>query len=134
MRLDFIKNVLPPSTTEFLFIVSKWIGGLLLSAIVSAFVISRLIDVFSGPGAYFVYLVGYFSDHNLEELRRAFENQQKANLKIANIDIHFISLDAKEKDAEKISARLAEKKDTLLVIGHLSSTASADALAIVYLT
>jgi branched-chain amino acid transport system substrate-binding protein len=37
-------------------------------------------------------------------------------------------LDAKEKDAEKISAKLAMKNDTSFVIGHLSTTASANAL------
>jgi branched-chain amino acid transport system substrate-binding protein len=40
----------------------------------------------------------------------------------------FISLDAKIKDAAKISAKLAHESDTLFVIGHHSTTASADAL------
>jgi hypothetical protein len=125
---DFINKVFPPRIRNVLLRASKWLGGLLLSAVLLTSFINRLIDYSMGPSAYFVYLVGDFSDKNRQQLRVDFEKERKPDLKIDGIEIHFVTLEAKEKDAEKFSQKLANKPDTLLVIGHLSTTASANAL------
>jgi hypothetical protein len=127
--LDLIKNVFHPWVKKLLFTTSKWIGGLLLAALVSTMFIGRIVDSLVGPSTYFVYLVGDFDHKNFQDLREGFDQeQQKVNLKIANIDVRFQPLEAKENDAESISHNIANKNDTLLVIGHLTSTASATAL------
>jgi len=127
--LDFIRNILPSWTKKPWAWVRQLIAIPLLTLFISSVVILRIYNFFMGPDTYFVYLVGDFSNNtNLQKLRPAFEDAQKVNLQIGHVNITVRSLDAKEKDAEKISAKLAKKNDTLLVIGHLSTTASANAL------
>jgi len=108
----------------------KYLGVPLIGGILGIMVVGRAIDWYAGPKSYNVYLVGDLADPNLQKLRLEYEKQQnqQKSLKIANVDIRYISLEAKEKDAAKISAKLAEEDDTLLVVGHLSTTASANAL------
>ena len=122
---DSIKNVLKVTWT----IVWKWIGIPLVSTILAIFVIGRLVNLFTGPESYCVYLVGDFTDENLKNLKDAFSRQweKTKRLEIGGIKINLKYQSAKEKDAEIVSTKLANENNTLMVIGHLSSTATKKA-------
>src|ERR1700730_15725388 len=121
-----IKNVLKATWT----IAWKWIGIPLISTILAIFVIGRLVNLLTGPESYNVYLVGDFTDENLKDFKREFSKQwnQANNLEIGGIKINVKYQAAKEKEADIVSTKLSNAHDTLMVVGHLSSTATKSAL------
>jgi ABC-type branched-subunit amino acid transport system substrate-binding protein len=108
----------------------RWIAAPLVASIVGAVLIGRLTGWFVGPDTYKVYIVGDFNsslDRKLEDLKDAFLDSQK-NSEIGQVKITFRSVNAKEQDAADVSAKLVTEPDTLMVVGHLTSTASKSAL------
>jgi hypothetical protein len=126
--LKILKSLLPSWIQRVWTIIREWIGIPLLTSLVSLLIIARITGFLVGPDSYTVYIVGDSSDQNVQKLWQAFEEQTRRDLKIGGQLINFVFLDAKEKDAEKLSAKLSKKDDTLAIIGHFSSTASAAAL------
>ncbi len=79
-----------------------------------------------GPGVYKVYFVGDFDD---PRLFYAWEGFNKiGDMQIGSVDIKTKKIDSTERAAVITSKMLAENEDTLLIVGHFDSTASADAL------
>jgi branched-chain amino acid transport system substrate-binding protein len=110
--------------------VSKWFVLPLLGALLGAMLIGRIIDWIIGPKAYKVYVVGNFQDS------RAANAIWEAILKggtLGKIDGIPVELE-KANDggdplsAQRISADLAGRNDSLLVIGHFASTQTKAAL------
>jgi ABC-type branched-subunit amino acid transport system substrate-binding protein len=76
-----------------------------------------------------VYVVGDFKNEDShQKVKEAFLKDIDPNLEIDNVKINFKYQEAQEGEAQTIAAQLASKDDTLLVVGHLSSTATKNAL------
>jgi branched-chain amino acid transport system substrate-binding protein len=100
----------------------------LILGLISIAVVGRVIDWLTGPKAYFAYVVGDFSDPNVQRFWHEVDDKRNSGFSIGGTDIKILPLSAKERDAGKISSKLSEKVYTLMVIGHTSSTASLHAL------
>lgn len=104
-----------------------WIFIPLLGALVFTFFISRVVARIGGPVSYKIYVVGDFSRPAALSIFEAFRNQHlqlgEVSLRVASEDDH-----GDPAEAERIAAKLASNEDTLLVIGHTSSTQTKVAL------
>lgn len=100
----------------------------LLLGLISVAFVGRAIDWLTGPKLYYTYVVGDFSDPNVQRFWHEVDNKRNNGFSISGVNIKILPLSAKERDAGMISAKLSERNDTLMVIGHTSSTASLHAL------
>lgn len=101
----------------------------MISTILGTMVIGRLIDWWVKPESYKVYLVGDFDNDDVRKIWKGFD--QQGALELDGITIRLQKVDGKGTNttvAERISSELADKKGTLMVVGHLYSTPTKAAL------
>ena len=105
----------------------KWIFLPLLGALLSTFLIGRIVTGISGPALYKIYVVGDFGRPAAQSIFQAFRNQHLelggVTLKVDPQDDH-----GDPDQAKRIAAKLAHGKDTLLVIGHINGSQTKLAL------
>ena len=108
-------------------ILKTWLVLPLLTALVSAVVIGRVVNLLLGPNAYKVYLIGHLSDPEAAGIAEVFSGELP---KIDGVSVETKQLDdaGAPDTAERISLHLASLNDTLLVVGHLESTPTEKAL------
>jgi hypothetical protein len=82
---------------------------------------------FTGPSSYKIYFVGDSKQAGVLESWRGIKSSL-SDEQIDDIRVETIQVDAAPDDAEEVSKTIVGKDDTLLVIGHFSSTASSHAL------
>src|SRR6516162_2237138 len=91
----------------------KWIFLPLLGALLSTFLIGRIVTGISGPALYKIYVVGDFGRPAAQSIFQAFRNQHLelggVTLKVDPQDDH-----GDPDQAKRIAAKLAHGKDTLL--------------------
>lgn len=109
----------------------KWAAGPLIIGIISFIIIQPLVKEIRGVDKYYIYLVSDFQDEETSKnIRARFKEKFKTGKKIDGVDI-FIREEYDHFDpakADKISAELAERDNTLLVVGHFYSNTTAAAL------
>ncbi|MDX1253459.1 MAG: ABC transporter substrate-binding protein [Gammaproteobacteria bacterium] len=110
-----------------------------LTAIIGIIIVGRVTDWWTGPDSYYIHLVGDF--RNEPAIARIFEGFLGASCEksdgeiirdngIAGVPVRVKCLDDRGDSAEarRISADLAQRDDTLMVIGHVYSTLTKEAL------
>lgn len=113
--------------------VFKFIVLPLISIAVSGVLLSRITDWWGGPKAYHVYVVGDFSGPDRQTPDEIWEGISKTFDGKASIDDIPVSLQRVDdkgsiENAKKLSEKLVERSDTLMVIGHMTSSKSLVAL------
>ncbi|SFE37081.1 ABC transporter substrate-binding protein [Nitrosomonas sp. Nm166] len=116
--------------------LSKWASTFiilpLIGMAISAVLLSRIAEWWAGPKAYHVYVVGDFSGQNrqiADELWKGI-SEEFEKTSINNIPVNLQRIDDKgsTENAKMLSGKLAERVDTLMVIGHMTSSKSLMAL------
>jgi len=110
-------------------LLSKWVIGPLIGGIIAVVLIGRLIGAFVGVDHYSVYIVGPSDQPALADAFTKFSTTSVRS-SIQSIPVRLkIQDDQGEPDfAKRIAADLAQRDDTLLVIGHFQSSSSKAAL------
>lgn len=111
----------------------------ILMAIIGIIIVGRVTDWWTGPDSYSIYLVGDF--RNDPAIAGIFEGFLGASCEksdgeiirdkgIAGVPVRVKCLDDRGDAAEarRISADLAQRDDTLMVVGHIYSTLTKEAL------
>jgi len=122
--------------TRFLKVIGHFVNQNVLSqvltAILSLIIVARVTNWWTGPQSYRVYVVGSFnpSEETTQEVWQGFT--QKGN-PLGTIDGVTVVADRENdagnpKEATSVAAQLAERSDTLMVLGHVLSTQSKAAL------
>src|SRR5215472_12244733 len=122
--------------TRFLKVIGHFVNqnvlSQVLSAILSLIIVARVTNWWTGPQSYRVYVVGSFnpSEETTQEVWQGFT--QKGN-PLGTIDGVTVVADRENdagnpKEATSVAAQLAERSDTLMVLGHVLSTQSKAAL------
>jgi len=114
----------------------KWLLRILAGGIIGIFIIGRVTDWWRGPISYKICVIGNFSGHLNDpiEIYRGFCKEIVATpspLKIDKVNIEIKRIDDRgdPDNAKLISAKLAKANDTLMIIGHMSSTQTKMALS-----
>lgn len=113
----------------FKFIVLPFIG-----IAVGSIIITRIYENVFGPKAYYVHVIGDFSGQGSQIADQIWEGISKtfdpSLTTINDIPVILKRIDDKGsvENARKLSEKLAERPDTLMVIGHMTSSKSIEAL------
>jgi ABC-type branched-subunit amino acid transport system substrate-binding protein len=107
----------------------KFVGATVLAGIFSI-VLGRIIDFGRGPETYSIYLLGNMDEEYVKDITDVFRKDIGEKLKIhgVKIEIREVDYQGNGSRAREISAQVAKAKDTLMVIGHFTSTQSEAAL------
>jgi branched-chain amino acid transport system substrate-binding protein len=121
---------LPPWTVASWRVLSTWIIVPLLGTLIGAMVVGRVAASILGPTSYRVYVVGNFQAANLPT--RILSGLQKSG-SLGEINGVEIKLERQiafgdPAAAEQRAEDIASRPDTLMVVGHFSSTATKAAL------
>lgn len=103
----------------------------LLGSLVGIVVVARLTGMFTGPDNYLIYFIGPLGgDSSLVKMENVFR-------KAAERSIHGVSIKFDEIDdsgdpaiAKSVAMRLAKRDDTLMVVGHVLSSTTKEALPV----
>jgi branched-chain amino acid transport system substrate-binding protein len=110
--------------------VKKWVIVPLVGALLGALIIGRIINWVVGPKVYKVYLVSNLEEETTRQIWRGFSAEKSKLSLLGGIKVELESVDdlGDPFNARRISAELAERKDTLLIVGHIYSTQTKEAL------
>lgn len=110
----------------------------IITAVISIVLISRITDWWTGADSYYIYLVGdYNNDRAIADVFEGFrgtpcrsDDSQTINKVINSVPVKSRCVDDQgdPEKARQISADLAARNDTLMVIGHVKSTQTKAAL------
>ncbi len=103
----------------------------LLSSLIGIFIISRLTGLFTGPENYVIYFAGPLGgDTSLLKMENAFRSARPLSLN--NVPVKFEAIDDSGDPAiaRSVAAHLAQKNNTLMVVGHVLSSTTKQALPI----
>ena len=117
-------------------ILSKFVLMPLVGALIGAMLIGRIVDWFVGPDSYKVYVVGNFqpldgTTTGASKILDGFKGMGELPAigpKRVKVTYEAVNDHGDPADAQKISANLASRSDTLMVVGHFSSTQTKAAL------
>jgi branched-chain amino acid transport system substrate-binding protein len=102
-----------------------------LSSILGLVVITRLTGLFTGPDSYMIYFVGPLGgDSSIVKIENIFRKAQLPS--IGGVPVKFEELDDSGDPAiaRTIAKSLAARSDTLMVVGHVLSSTSKEALPV----
>ncbi len=99
----------------------------LLLAFVTILIIQKSVDYLSGPSSYRIYVVG---ESEPDELRTALVEECSIEHELDGRPVEFVHKNHIAGDARHTAEDVAEQNDTLMVIGHFTSTASSQALPV----
>src|SRR5689334_16746394 len=102
-----------------------------LSSVLGLVVITRLTGLFTGPDSYMIYFVGPLGgDSSIVKIENIFRKAQLPS--IGGIPVKFEELDDSGDPAiaRTIAKSLASRSDTLMVVGHVLSSTSKEALPV----
>jgi Periplasmic binding protein len=114
-------------------ILNKFLVLPLITALIGAVIIGRLVNIFTGHKHYFVYVVGDDSDPSNSELMNAAGGGEKFESNVGELgDVTVLTEKMPDYgDPERASSNaeeLQDRSDVLMVVGHGSSTSSKRAL------
>lgn len=115
---------------RILSLLVKYIIGPSIMGIISIIVIDRAIGWWRGPEFYKIYVIGDLRDGASKEISEGIKKKGDQNLKIDEVKIEIQEVDDRgdPRNATEISSSLAKANDTLMVVGHGSSTQTKAAL------
>jgi Periplasmic binding protein len=102
-----------------------------LTSIIGLVIITRLTGLFAGPDNYLIYFVGPLGgDTSLVKMENIF--RKAAARSINGVPVKFEAIDdsGDPSIAQSIATRLASSGDTLMVVGHVLSSTTKEALPI----
>jgi len=111
----------------------RWILAPLIAGIIGALIINHIVQGFVGPQDYIVYFIGPFSDvPSLQGFAEAFKGADQTTHALNGVKIRFEMLDdhGDPTDAQRIATQIAARPNTLMVIGHILSTQTREALPV----
>jgi ABC-type branched-subunit amino acid transport system substrate-binding protein len=113
-------------------LLSKWIVLPLVGALVGVMLIGRITDRFIGPKSYKVVIVGNFREGGLvaQQVLKGIGDVDKLLGKIDDVNVEVAQSDdfGDPSNAHLKAVELASRSDTLMVVGHFSSTQTKAAL------
>jgi ABC-type branched-subunit amino acid transport system substrate-binding protein len=111
-------------------LLSKWIVFPLLGTLVGAIVVGRIAATILGPATYKVYVVGNFQSNNLPQriLDRLLKDPVLGEINGVQIKLERQYAAGDPAAAQQQAEVVAARPDTLMVVGHFSSTATKAAL------
>lgn len=107
-----------------------WVAGALILTIITVAIFKPLEKLFRGPKEYYIYIVSNFTDETAKNIRDKFEGTFDTTLEIDGVEI----VTKRENDygdpskAQTIASDIAERDNTLMVVGHFYSNTTAKAL------
>ena len=127
---DFIRKLV---ATPLRKAVTTVLLTLFSSFVITRLIVARITDGITGPASYTVWVVGDFENtRKHRSIRDGFRPRESLK---AKIDGRAVTVEERAdtgdpKAIRDIAMRLAERRDTLLVVGHMRSTATKEALAV----
>lgn len=124
------KNILSVATgalNKVLHVFSSQFVSTLTALVVIAPFAAWIGGWFTGPSSYKIYFVGDNKQAGVLDSWQGIKSSL-SDEQIDDIRVEMIQVDATPDDAEEVSKTIVNKDDTLMVIGHFSSTASSHAL------
>ena len=119
-------------------LLKQWFVKPLIGMLLGTLILGRIVNSVTRPQSYSVYFVGPFNDDKASskdadptnQIWMALENNDPSlgSLDDVPVVLHRRNDFGDDKTAERISLELAGKRDTLMVIGHLTSTTTRAAL------
>lgn len=108
----------------------KWVFGPLILGIISFAVFNPLLRQFRGVEKYYIYVISDFTEETSKNIRDKFKSGLERPLKIDGVEI--VIRDNNDfgdlSKAEKLATDIANRTDTLLIVGHFYSDTTAKAL------
>lgn len=125
--LQKLSSLVRGSLQKFFAFFSNQFLGTLIALMVIGPLAAWVGGWFTGPNSYRIYFVGDLKQNGVLDswwgIKDALSDEQ-----IDGVKVEMVSVDASPDDAEKVSKIIVGKEDTILVVGHFSSTASSRAL------
>jgi ABC-type branched-subunit amino acid transport system substrate-binding protein len=111
-------------------LLKYWVIFPLFAALIAALVIGRVTNWLLGPKSYKVYVVGSLDDEATKQIWERFSEQKSRLTSFGGIKVDVESVDdlGDPLNARRISVDLAERNDTLMIVGHHFSTQTKEAL------
>jgi hypothetical protein len=111
----------------------RWVGAPILGSIIGLILVVRITGFWSGPGSYVIYFVGKTSEPAVKQMSDGIR-EQLGGQGLA-VDGKSVILDDRNDfgdpgRAKEIARDLADRSDTLLIIGHGYSSTSKQALPV----
>lgn len=115
---------------RILSLLVKYVVGPIIMGIISIAVVDKVITWCCKPESYKIYVIGNLRDGASKEISKGIKEKRDQNLKIDDVKIEIQEEDDKgdPRNATEISSKLAKANDTLMVVGHGSSTQTKAAL------
>jgi branched-chain amino acid transport system substrate-binding protein len=112
--------------------LKKWIVLPLLGALLGVMVVGRLTNWIIGPKAYKVYVVGRFDDEAPRQIWGGLSDgsSQLRTLDGVNLELEKIDDLGDPLNARHVASEIGRRSDALLVVGHIYSTQTKEALPV----
>jgi branched-chain amino acid transport system substrate-binding protein len=120
-------------------LLHKWLVTPLIAGLIGTVILGRIVNGIIKPHSYYVYFVGPFdekldktspADDPVLNIWTALEAGAQPLESLDDVPIKLVRKNdfGDERTAERISVELAKRNDTLMVVGHLTSTTTHAAL------
>ncbi|HEV2445758.1 MAG TPA: ABC transporter substrate-binding protein [Candidatus Sulfopaludibacter sp.] len=113
------------------FVVSTVLMALFGTVVVVRLVVNRVSEWITGPSGYVIYLVGDFTNSpKHDNIRKGFYEGGTANWEVDHRKVSVVEYDDQGDllRARSLAAEIAARPDTLMVVGHMRSTNTKEAL------
>jgi branched-chain amino acid transport system substrate-binding protein len=110
--------------------LKKWIVLPLLGALIGVMVIGRLTNWVIGPKAYKIFVVGKFDDEAPKQIGRGLSEGESELRTLDGVKLEIERVDDRGDplNARRIASAICRRSDTLLVVGHIYSSQTKEAL------
>ena len=112
--------------------LKKWIVLPLLGALIGVMVIGRLTNWVTGPKTYKIYVVGKFDDEAPRQIWGGLSDgsSQLRTLDGVNLELEKVDDLGDPLNARRVASEISRRSDALLVVGHIYSTQTKEALPV----
>ncbi len=118
------------AATRLWTLVKKWIVLPIVGVLIGAIVIGRVSELVLGVKTYRVYFAGSLEEETVRQIGNALfaKGARLHDLNGVQVELQKVDDMGDPVNAQRIAATLAEKRDTLMVVGHVFSTQTREAL------
>ncbi len=111
-------------------LVNKWILLPTLGVLVGAVVVGRVSELILGVDTYKVYFAASFEEESVRQIADALFSKGARLHELNGVEVELERVDdlGDPVNAQRLATSLAEKRDTLMVVGHVFSTQTREAL------
>ena len=112
--------------------LKKWIIFPMIGALIGVMVIGRMTNWLLGPKAYKIYVVGRFDDESPRQIWGGLSDgsSQLGTLDGVHLELEKVDDLGDPLNARRVASEIAHRSDALLVVGHIYSTQTREALPV----